>query len=101
MFFVGSAYSYLQEWLPHIAQAAIRLGLVDSVGLGRMLLAYPEMPADILAGRSLQRQRICRSFSDCTTAPRAGLVSGCYPLDPYYKNRQEYKKLAELKHNKK
>src|SRR5439155_6868243 len=35
MAFVGSAYSYLQEWLPHVAQHAVRTGLTDFVGLGR------------------------------------------------------------------
>jgi hypothetical protein len=33
----------------------------------------------------MQRKRLCRTFSDCTTAPRNGLVSGCYPLDEFYK----------------
>jgi hypothetical protein len=42
------------------------------------------MPADVLAGRPLQRKLFCRTFSDCTTGPRLGLVSGCYPLDPLY-----------------
>src|SRR5207248_10269789 len=37
--FVGSAYSYLQEWLPHVAQYNVRHGLTDFVGLGRMALA--------------------------------------------------------------
>jgi len=32
----------------------------------------------------LDRRRVCRTFSDCTTAPRNGLVSGCYPLDAHY-----------------
>ena len=32
----------------------------------------------------LRRKSICRTFSDCTTAPRIGLVSGCYPLDEFY-----------------
>jgi len=82
---VGSAYSYLQEWLPHVAQHNVRTGKVDFVGLGRMLLSYPEFPADVLTGKPLQRKRLCRTFSDCTTGPRQGLVSGCYPLDPYYK----------------
>ena len=59
--------------------------MVDFVGLGRMVLSYPEMPADVLAGRGMDRKRICRTFSDCTTAPRNGLISGCYPLDDYYK----------------
>jgi 2,4-dienoyl-CoA reductase-like NADH-dependent reductase (Old Yellow Enzyme family) len=81
---VGSAYSYLQEYLPHVAQHVVAKGLADFVGLGRMALSYPELPADVLAGRPLQRKKICRTFSDCTTAPRNGLVSGCFPLDPFY-----------------
>jgi NADPH2 dehydrogenase len=83
---VGSGYSYLQEFVPHAAQALIRDGWIDLVGLGRMVLSYPELPADVLAGRQLQRKLVCRTFSDCTTAPRQGLRSGCYPLDAYYKS---------------
>lgn len=95
---VGSAYTYLQEYLPHAAQAIVRLGWVDAVGLGRMVLSYPELPADVLAGRPLARDRICRTFSDCTTAPRNGLPSGCYPLDEAYKRREpEASRLAEVK----
>ncbi|HQI83700.1 MAG TPA: NADH:flavin oxidoreductase, partial [Anaerolineae bacterium] len=96
---VGSGYSYLQEWLPNVGQHVIRMGQADFVGLGRMVLSYPELPADVLAGRPLQRARICRTFSDCTTAPRKGLVSGCYPLDDYYKKRPEAETLKVLKKN--
>lgn len=93
---VGSAYSYLQEWLPHVGQAQVRLGRVDSIGLGRMVLSYPELPADTLAGRPLNRRRICRTFSDCTTGPRNGLVSGCFPLDDFYKNHPDAAALKAL-----
>ena len=86
---VGSAYTYLQDWLPHVAQYNVRHGLTDFVGLGRMVLSYPDLPADLLAGRPLQRKQICRTFSDCTTGPRLGLVSGCYPLDPFYLNHPD------------
>ncbi len=95
--FVGSGYTYLQEWLPHVAQNVIRTGQADFVGVGRMVLSYPEMPAEVLRGKPLQRKRICRTFSDCTTAPRNGLISGCYPLDDYYKNRPEADELARVK----
>jgi 2,4-dienoyl-CoA reductase-like NADH-dependent reductase (Old Yellow Enzyme family) len=95
--FVGTGYSYLQEWLPHVGQRVLRDGGADFIGLGRMVLAYPELPADVLAGRPLQRKRICRTFSDCTTAPRNGLVSGCYPLDPYYKLLPEAELLDRIK----
>jgi hypothetical protein len=94
---VGSGYSYLQEWLPHVGQAVVRTGGADFVGLGRLVLSYPEMPADVLAGRPLDRKRFCRTFSDCTTAPRNGMVSGCYPLDAFYKERPEAKTLAQFK----
>ena len=41
---VGSGYTYLQEWLPHVAQAAVRRGETDFVGLGAWssaTLSYP------------------------------------------------------------
>jgi hypothetical protein len=67
-----SAYSCLQDWLANVAQAAVRQGDVDLVGVGWMVLAYPQFPADVLAGKPMQRNRICRTFSDCTTAPHKG-----------------------------
>lgn len=94
---VGSGYSYLQDYLPHVAQAVIRNGWIDLVGIGRVVLSYPELPADSLAGVPLQRKRICRTFSDCTTAPRNGIVSGCFPLDPYYKALPEADDLKRVK----
>ena len=83
---VGAGYSYLMEYLDHVAQHEVRRGHVDLVGLGRMVLTYPELVADVLARRPLDRRRLCRTFSDCTTGPRLGLASGCYPLDPHYRS---------------
>ena len=48
--FVGTGYTYLQEWLPNVAQYEVGQGHVDLVGLGRMVLSYPEFPRDVLAG---------------------------------------------------
>jgi NADPH2 dehydrogenase len=95
--FVSSGGTYFQEYLPHFAQAVVRAGWTDFVGLGRMMLAYPEFPADVLEKGRLDRKRICRTFSDCTNGPRQGLVSGCYPLDPFYKGRPEAKELQATK----
>jgi NADPH2 dehydrogenase len=94
---VGSGYSYLQEFLPHVAQAAVREGWVDFVGMGRMVLSYPEFLWESSAGTKTQRRLVCRTFSDCTTAPRNGLPSGCYPLDDHYKDSDAAKKLLEIK----
>ncbi len=97
LLFVGAGYSYLQDWLPHVAQRVVRDGRVDAVGLGRMVLSYPDLPADVLEGRPTARKRICRTFSECTTAPRHGIVSGCYPLDPFYKDSAERSQVQEIK----
>lgn len=95
--FIGSGYSYLQEYLPQVAQAAVREGGTDLVGLGRMSLSYPEILADASTRGTLENRLLCRTFSDCTTAPRNGLISGCYPLDKYYAGKPEAQKLKEIK----
>jgi len=94
---VGSGYTYLQDFLPNVAQAAVREGWVDFVGLGRMVLSYPEFLWEASAGTRIQRKLVCRTFSDCTTAPRNGLPSGCYPLDKYYKESEMAQKLKDAK----
>ncbi|MGH2371517.1 MAG: NADH:flavin oxidoreductase, partial [Chloroflexota bacterium] len=94
---VGSGYSYLQEYLPQVAQHNVGAGHVDVVGLGRMLLAYPEALADAAGSGAYARKRVCRTFSDCTTAPRNGLASGCYPLDEFYKQSGAAVTLRDIK----
>jgi len=97
MVMIGSGYSYLQEWVPNVAQAQVRNNGVDLVGLGRMTLSYHDLPADILRGVEVDRRRICRTFSDCTTAPRNGLISGCFPLDEHYKSMPVRTELTKAK----
>lgn len=94
---VGSGLSYLQEYLPHVAQYLLRHGWADLVGLGRVVLSYPAMLADAAAKGELEKRLICRTFSDCTTAPRNGLISGCYPLDKYYTAKPEAAQVKEIK----
>jgi NADPH2 dehydrogenase len=94
---VGSAYSYLQEFLPQVAQAVLRAGWVDIVGIGRMVLSYPEVLVDAIERGEINPKLLCRTFSDCTTAPRNGLISGCYPLDRYYAAGEDAQKLKAIK----
>jgi 2,4-dienoyl-CoA reductase-like NADH-dependent reductase (Old Yellow Enzyme family) len=94
---IGSAYSYLQEFLPAVAQAVVRQRWADMIGLGRMILSYPTLPADTLEKGALNAKSVCRTFSDCTTAPRNGMISGCYPLDKFYATKPEAEKVKALK----
>lgn len=99
--FIGSGYTCLQEFLPQVGQWAVRKNIADFIGIGRMVLSYPELCADTLEGKPLQTRCVCRTFGDCTTAPRNGLVSGCYPLDHFYKCRAEAEQLKQIKAAKK
>jgi len=94
---VGSGLSYLQEFLPHVSQYLLRHGWADLVGIGRAVLSYPAMLADAAAKGEIEKRLICRTFSDCTTAPRNGLISGCYPLDKFYTAKPEAAQLKEIK----
>lgn len=96
---VGSGYSYLQEYLPHVSQFVLREGWADMIGLGRVVLSYPAILADAATKGELTTRLICRTFSDCTSAPRNGLRSGCYPLDKFYAGMPEAKTLKEIKKN--
>ena len=62
-------------------------------------LAFAEAEAmmDAIAKGTSERKLVCRTFSDCTTAPRNGLPSGCYPLDEYYKGTPTAEKVKEIK----
>jgi 2,4-dienoyl-CoA reductase-like NADH-dependent reductase (Old Yellow Enzyme family) len=80
-----------------VAQRVVDQGQTDFVGLGRLALSYPELPSDVLSGAPLQRKKVCRTFSDCTSGPRNGLVSGCYPLDPFYARHPDAEKLRQAK----
>lgn len=94
---VSSGLTYLQEYLPQVAQALVRRGWTDFAGIGRMVLSYPRIIADSLENGRIESKAICRTFSDCTTAPRNGIKSGCYPLDEYYRTREEGVRVRQLK----
>jgi len=94
---VGTGYSYLQEYLPHVAQYVVRNQWADIIGMGRMVLSYPNILTDALEKGRLENKSICRTFSDCTTAPRNGLISGCYPLDKHYSAKPEFQALRDIK----
>ena len=82
---------YLQEWLPNVGAArSCATGWRDFDRPGpHGPVATPSCRPTCSPARPLERKLFCRTFSDCTTAPRNGLVSGCYPLDPFYTARPE------------
>ena len=85
--FVGTGYSYLQEFLPRAGAANVRDKRVSFVGLGRASLAQPDLPLQVKATGRVDRKRVCRTFSYCTAIMRAKdhplgqFPTGCPPFD--------------------
>ena len=87
---VGGGYSWLRQFLPHVAAAAVARGWVSLAGGGRMAFAYPDFPREVLEGRPLDPEKVCVACSACTQIMRDGGRTGCVPRDaaiyePIYK----------------
>lgn len=84
---VGSGYSYLQEFLPHVGAANVRDGRITFVGAGRAALPMPDFARQIQEQGRLERKHVCRTFSYCTALMRAKhnelgqFATGCPPFD--------------------
>lgn len=85
--FVGSGYSWLQEFLFHAGAANLEAGNVSFVGVGRGALAQPDFARQLQDHGKLDRKRICRTFSYCTALMRSKhneqgqFATGCPPFD--------------------
>ena len=89
----------LLEDVPGVGKTTLARALAASVGVSfrRLQCTSDLMPTDVLGGRPPEKRLLCRTFSDCTTAPRNALPSGCYPLDPWYAARPEAERLKAAK----
>ncbi len=84
---IGSGYSWLQEFMPHIAAANVASSQIAMVGLGRGTLSQPDFAKQLQDNGRLDRKRICRTFSYCTNLmrtkdhPLGQYATGCPPFD--------------------
>jgi 2,4-dienoyl-CoA reductase (NADPH2) len=79
---VGTGYSWLRQFWPHVGAAAIVLGWTSFVGLGRASFAYPDAPLDLQEHGKLDPRKCCIACSCCTDLMRNHQVSGCVLRDP-------------------
>jgi len=77
---VGSGYSWLRQFAPHVGAANLANGSCGFVGFGRLSFAYPDAPRDILVG-GLNPGKTCITCSKCTQIMRAHGRTGCVVRD--------------------
>jgi len=84
---VGSGYSWLQDYVMHVAAANIQRGDVSFIGMGRATLSHPDFVTTLKQTGKLRRSSICRTFSYCTNLmrskdhPLGQYPTGCPPFD--------------------
>lgn len=93
--FVGTGYSWLRHFFPHVGAAVIDREEASFIGLGRSLLAYPDAPKDLMTKGALDSKKVCIACSRCSELTRASLVSGCMMKDKEIYGAEYQKLLAE------
>jgi 2,4-dienoyl-CoA reductase (NADPH2) len=78
---IGTGYSWLRQFFPHVGAACIRRGEAAFVGLGRSSFAYPDAPKDLMERGALDPQKVCLTCSRCSELMRAGCSIGCVIRD--------------------
>jgi len=78
---VCSGLSYLREFSANLAAGMVKSGGASFAGFGRLTLAYPGFPRDILTGKNLDNGKICLTCGQCSRLLRAGKNTGCVVRD--------------------
>jgi len=82
---VIAGLSALGSHLLQIGASLLENKICDFVGLGRSLLANPELPKLLLSKDILDEKILCKACGLCTTMARKGKFAGCYLHDHFYK----------------
>ncbi len=78
---VGTGYSWLRQFFPHVAAGAVAAENVTLAGVGRLAFAYPDFARDLFEHGTLNPAKCCLACSGCTELMRAGGPTGCIVRD--------------------
>lgn len=78
---VGTGYSWLREFFPHIGAGVVKGGRATFVGVGRLAFAYPDFARDLAQYGKLDPDKSCIACSGCTQIMRDGGCAGCIVRD--------------------
>jgi 2,4-dienoyl-CoA reductase (NADPH2) len=81
IYFVGSAYSCLRQFIPNVGASVIKNGGASFIGLGRSSFAYPSLPHDLYKGGKADPSKVCITCSGCTRLIRNLRPGGCVIRD--------------------
>lgn len=78
---VGTGYSWLRHYFPHIAAAIVEQGKATLIGQGRGAFAYPDSVKELQQKGEMDPHKVCVACSGCTQIMRDGGRTGCVIRD--------------------
>lgn len=79
---ISSGISFLGTEAPYVTASAIHQRWFDFAGFGRQTLAYPDVARDIVAGKGMDKAKLCMACGKCTEIMRRpGGTPGCVVRD--------------------
>jgi len=78
---VGTGYTWLRHFFPHVGAAVLRNKKATFIGVGRSAFAYPGAPLDLMEKGKMDPKKVCISCSRCSEMMRMGGIAGCVMKD--------------------
>jgi 2,4-dienoyl-CoA reductase-like NADH-dependent reductase (Old Yellow Enzyme family) len=96
---VGTGYSWLRHFFPHVGATVLEAGRAGMIGVGRLAFAYPDFAKDLATRRRLDPEQVCIACSGCSQIMRDGGCTGCIVRDQtiYSEEYREGRRRAEQK----
>ncbi|MDO5716011.1 MAG: flavin oxidoreductase/NADH oxidase [Tissierellia bacterium] len=97
IYFVGVGYSWFRHLIPQVAAGALENKMIQLIGLGREMIAYPYMVRDLKADGEVQKNKVCIACSKCSEMKSKIGLCGCVVRDyevygPIYLKMKEKEK---------
>lgn len=81
IFFVGVGYTWFREFGVNVAENEIKNEEIKLAGFGRQILAYPDMPNDLLEYGHISKEKVCVTCNMCSKLKATYLPTGCVVRD--------------------
>lgn len=78
---IGSGYTWLRHYMPHVAAGIVKSGGATLIGQGRGMFAYPNSVNELRATGKMDPKKVCVTCSACTQLMRDGTRTGCVVRD--------------------
>ncbi len=88
---VISSLGYLRQYIPIVGAGLLRNDFGELIGLGRPMLAYPDMPNDVLKKGKVQKNKSCLTCSKCAVLKNDMVHVGCVARNSTNFNLKGYK----------